>query len=114
MSVTWTGGAEHWTHKGNIKLFLWHKKASPKVAHAGTIFFVHGSSMASQPTFDLQVPGRPYSSAMDWFRARVNEMGGGNYQTLINDALRQHISQQREPWEDTLRRVFREEIQRSA
>jgi pimeloyl-ACP methyl ester carboxylesterase len=65
--VTWTSGEEHWTKKGDIKLFLWHKKASPKVAPAGTIFFVHGSSMASQPTFDLQVPGRPYSSAMDWF-----------------------------------------------
>ena len=25
--------------------------------------------MASQPTFDLQVPGRPFSSAMDWFAA---------------------------------------------
>jgi pimeloyl-ACP methyl ester carboxylesterase len=34
------------------------------------IFFVHGSSMASQPTFDLQVPGRPWSSAMDWFAAQ--------------------------------------------
>ena len=67
MSVTWTGGTEHWTRKEDIKLFLWHKKASPKVPHAGTIFFVHGSSMASQPTFDLHVPGRSYSSAMDWF-----------------------------------------------
>jgi len=28
---------------------------------------VHGSSMASQPTFDLQVPGRQDSSAMDVF-----------------------------------------------
>ncbi|MBC7703385.1 MAG: alpha/beta fold hydrolase [Rhodoferax sp.] len=65
--VTWTGGTEHWTQKGDIPLFLWQKKASPKVPHAGTVFFVHGSSMASQPTFDLQVPGRPYSSAMDWF-----------------------------------------------
>ena len=36
----------------------------------GTILFVHGSSMASQPTFDLQVPGRPDCSAMDWFAAR--------------------------------------------
>ena len=26
--------------------------------------------MASTPTFDLQVPGRPHSSAMDWFAAR--------------------------------------------
>ena len=29
------------------------------------LLFVHGSSMASQPTFDLQIPGRP--SAMDHF-----------------------------------------------
>ena len=65
--VTWAGGVEHWTRKGDIKLFLWQKKASPQVPHAGTLFFVHGSSMASQPTFDLHVPGRPYSSAMDWF-----------------------------------------------
>lgn len=69
--VKWTGGTEHWTKKktaeGDIKLFLWEKKASSKVPHAGTIFFVHGSSMASQPTFDLNVPGRPWSSAMDWF-----------------------------------------------
>ena len=71
VKVTWTGGVEHWTTRktpeGDIKLFLWEKKASAKVPHAGTIFFVHGSSMASQPTFDLAVPGRPHSSAMDWF-----------------------------------------------
>lgn len=65
--VTWTGGTEHWTNKGDVKLFLWNKKAAPDVAKAGTLFFVHGSSMASQPTFDLHVPGRPFSSAMDWF-----------------------------------------------
>ena len=67
MSVTWTGGEEHWARKGDIKLFLWRKQASSRVPFAGTLFFVHGSSMASQPTFDLQVPGRPFSSAMDWF-----------------------------------------------
>lgn len=65
--VKWTGGEEHWTTKGDIRLFLWNKKAAPGVPRKGTIFFVHGSSMASQPTFDLQVPGRPFSSAMDWF-----------------------------------------------
>ena len=69
--VKWSGGVEHWIHKttpeGKIKLFLWEKKASSEVPHAGTLFFVHGSSMASQPTFDLHVAGRPYSSAMDWF-----------------------------------------------
>jgi len=68
--VVWSGGVEHWTQKGDVKLFLWEKKASPKVPHQGTIFFVHGSSMASQPTFDLHVPGRPHSSVMDWFCER--------------------------------------------
>src|ERR1700704_2290480 len=58
-------GKEHWTQKGEVRLFLWQKSAS-KTAK-GTILFVHGSSMAGQPTFDLQVPGRPHSSAMEWF-----------------------------------------------
>jgi pimeloyl-ACP methyl ester carboxylesterase len=62
-------GREHWTRKGEVKLFLWHKPA-PGGARNGTVLFVHGSSMASQPTFDLQVPGRPDSSVMDWFAAR--------------------------------------------
>lgn len=69
-NVQWTGGIEHWTRKGDIKLFLWQKPASSKVPYAGTILFVHGSSMASQPTFDLTVPGRPHSSVMDWFAER--------------------------------------------
>jgi pimeloyl-ACP methyl ester carboxylesterase len=59
---------EHWTTKGDIRLFLWEKKAKAGVPHRGTVFFVHGSSMASQPTFDLQVPGRP--SPMDYFAAQ--------------------------------------------
>ena len=68
--VQWTGGIEHWTTKGDIKLFMWQKPAAKNVTFAGTLFFVHGSSMASQPTFDLNVPGRPYSSVMDWFAER--------------------------------------------
>ncbi len=62
-------GIEHWTRKGDVKLFLWQKRAAA-AAPRGTILFVHGSSMASQPTFDLQVPGRPHSSAMEWFAER--------------------------------------------
>ncbi len=69
-TTTWKGGTEHWTKKGEVRLFLWNKKAATGVPRAGTILFVHGSSMASQPTFDLFVPGRPDSSAMDWFAAR--------------------------------------------
>src|SRR3954462_11148133 len=62
-------GTEHWTRKGDVKLFLWHKPAAAG-APKGTVFFVHGSSMASQPTFDLEVPGRPHSSVMEWFAER--------------------------------------------
>ena len=47
-----------------------------------------------------------------WFRDQVHGAGGGNYQSLINEALRQHIQQQREPLETTLRRVLREELER--
>jgi pimeloyl-ACP methyl ester carboxylesterase len=63
-------GTEHWIQKGDIRLFLWRKPPAAGQAPKGTIFFVHGSSMASQPTFDLAVPGRPDSSVMDWFAAR--------------------------------------------
>jgi pimeloyl-ACP methyl ester carboxylesterase len=63
-------GTEHWTRKGDVKLFLWRKTAAEQARSQGPLLFVHGSSMASQPTFDLHVPGRPDSSAMDWFAAR--------------------------------------------
>jgi pimeloyl-ACP methyl ester carboxylesterase len=63
-------GAEHWAHKGASRLFLWRKSPAAGAATRGCILFVHGSSMASQPTFDLQVPGRPDSSVMEWFAQR--------------------------------------------
>ena len=62
---------DHWTTRdGNVKLFLFEKRAGDPKNSAGTILFVHGSSMAAQPTFDLQVEGRPDSSAMDFFARR--------------------------------------------
>lgn len=51
---------------------------------------------------------------IDWFKGQVDEAGGGNYQTLINRALRDHISQAREPLEETLRRVVREELKHAS
>ena len=54
-----TRGEEHWTKKGDVRLFLWEKRATTQPP-AGTILFVHGSSMASTPTFDLQVPTGTY------------------------------------------------------
>jgi pimeloyl-ACP methyl ester carboxylesterase len=65
-------GEDHWTTKdGGVKLFMFEKCAGDPAKTVGTILFVHGSSMAGQPTFDLQVPGRPDSSVMDFF-ARQN------------------------------------------
>jgi pimeloyl-ACP methyl ester carboxylesterase len=64
-------GSEHWTSKdGGVTLFLWNKCTGDPAGARGIILFVHGSSMASQPTFDLHVPGRADSSAMDYFAAR--------------------------------------------
>ena len=66
-------GVEHWTEKktpdGDVRLFLWEKYADSPAGRP-IVLFVHGSSMASQPTFDLTVPGRADSSVMDWFAAR--------------------------------------------
>lgn len=49
---------------------------------------------------------------LDWFRNQVEELGGGNYQTMINQALRQYVDQQHESLETTLRRVIQEEMQK--
>jgi hypothetical protein len=47
-----------------------------------------------------------------WFREQVGG-GGVGYQTLINRALREYIAADREPLETTLRRVIREELDRT-
>ena len=67
-------GTEHRATKRvggeSVRIFLWRKKLRDPAAggpRRGTILFVHGSSMAGTPVFDLQVPGRPESSVMDWF-----------------------------------------------
>lgn len=69
-------GSSHWATKevgaGRVRLYLWRKPAVTASGSAakGTLIFVHGSSMASTPSFDLQVPGQPEYSTMDWFAAR--------------------------------------------
>ena len=51
---------------------------------------------------------------LNWFRREVNKAGGGNYQTLINDALREYIKKQPESLEKIVRRVVREEVRKIA
>ena len=52
------------------------------------------------------------ANIVDWFRARVHDAGGGNYQSLINAALADWI--RAHDLEKQLRRVIREELRRSA
>jgi hypothetical protein len=52
------------------------------------------------------------TDVLNWFREEVNRAGGGSYQTLMNEVLRQHVEGKRENLEETLRRVLREELGR--
>ena len=47
---------------------------------------------------------------LEWFRNQVHAAGGGNYQTLINQALRRVMEHGAGPLETVVRRVVREEI----
>jgi len=47
---------------------------------------------------------------VEWFKAEVHAAGGGNYQTLMNHALREYMANSHEPLEEVLRRVLREEL----
>jgi uncharacterized protein (DUF4415 family) len=49
---------------------------------------------------------------LDWFRDEANQAGGGNYQTMLNSALREYVRERKEPIEKTLRRVIREELKK--
>lgn len=51
---------------------------------------------------------------LKWFRREVHKAGGGNYQTLINHALREHIKKRPETVEKVVRRVVREEVRKIA
>ena len=75
--------------------------------------FSHGKRGALDPlpAGKVRITIRLDEDVVDWFRKQVDERGGGNYQTLINQALREHIYLQREPLEQLLRRVVREEMQ---
>jgi uncharacterized protein (DUF4415 family) len=62
------------------------------------------------PAGKTRVTIRLDSDVLDWFRDEVDKAGGGNYQSLINLALRDFVSRSKEPLEKTLRRVIRAEL----
>lgn len=64
------------------------------------------------PSGKTRITIRLDDEVIAWFRQQVHIAGGGNYQTLINQALRQHIQESCQPLEETLRKVVREELER--
>ncbi len=52
------------------------------------------------------------NDVLEWFRKQVHRAGGGNYQTLMNQALRDYVAGRGMTLEQTLRRVLREEFLR--
>ena len=60
------------------------------------------------PPDKKQITIRIDTDTLNWFRNKVHEAGGGNYQTLINEALREYIQQQDGTLEKRLQKVVRE------
>lgn len=77
--------------------------------------FSQGKRGAIEPTSSgkTRITIRLDNDILEWFREQAHLCGGGNYQTSINEALRQHIQNEREPIEETFRRVLREELKRA-
>jgi uncharacterized protein (DUF4415 family) len=51
---------------------------------------------------------------VEWFKEQAHKAGGGNYQTLMNHALREYVEGETKPIEELLRRVVREELRNAS
>jgi uncharacterized protein (DUF4415 family) len=68
-----------------------------------------GAVVKSDPN-KVRITIRLDGDIIEHFKGQVFAAGGGNYQSMINDALREYIRTQSNPLEDTLRKVIREEL----
>lgn len=71
-------------------------------------------AVVTPPKGKTRITIRIDDDILEWFRGTVGRAGGGNYQTLMNEALRQHIRSSDKSFEKTLRRVIREELRRAS
>ena len=60
------------------------------------------------PAGKTRITIRIDDDVLEWFRKQAHAAGGGNYQTMVNQALRDYVAGQVEPLEETLRRILRE------
>jgi uncharacterized protein (DUF4415 family) len=71
-------------------------------------------AVVSVPKGKTRITIRLDEDVLAWFKEQVHRAGGGNYQTFINAALREHVKRSEEPLEETLRRVLREELEHAS
>ena len=69
-------------------------------------------AVVSVPKGKTRITIRIDEDVLDWFREQVNAAGGGNYQTMINNVLREYVESRNVSLEKTLRRVIREELRK--
>jgi BrnA antitoxin of type II toxin-antitoxin system len=62
------------------------------------------------PTGKTRITIRLDKDVLAWFKSQIHKAGGGSYQTLINRALREHLTAAGDRLEEKLRRVLREEL----
>jgi uncharacterized protein (DUF4415 family) len=62
------------------------------------------------PTGKTRITIRIDTDTLNWFREQVHKRGGGNYQTLLNEALREYVGSRERDLEKTVRKVIREEL----
>ena len=61
------------------------------------------------PAGKTRITIRLDNDIIEWFRNQVESKGGGNYQTMINNALAECITNKSTTLEDTIRKVTQEE-----
>jgi uncharacterized protein (DUF4415 family) len=70
-----------------------------------------GPVVKSDPS-KVRITIRLDADIIEHFKQLVHEAGGGNYQTLINDALREYLKAHDKSLEKTLRKIIREELKK--
>jgi uncharacterized protein (DUF4415 family) len=71
-------------------------------------------AVVSHPGNKVRITIRLDRDIVEWFKAKVERQGGGNYQTRLNDALRSFTEHQDESLEKILRKVVREEMRKAS
>jgi len=69
-----------------------------------------GGAVVPIPAGKTRITIRLNNEVLEWFRSQVEARGGGSYQGMINDVLKEHVRRGGEALERYLRRIIREEL----